>query len=177
MVGQYGIPSSSEGVRSCGICPMIGSVRRSVPVVRSPSSCHESPRSVVFHRMFVPAYRAEASCGEMMNGPSQLAGAIALPSRCSSKVPTSRHVSQLRRPPMWPIGSPGRMVVRSPVRMFTRDSPRYCDSVYTMKLLVVSTRFTKPSPPPSRVQSLLRMPACRYVSLGPIQDPLSCRPP
>jgi hypothetical protein len=53
--GQYGTPSSSDSVLALGICPMIGSVRRSMPVVRSPSAAQVSPRSVLFQRMLVPA--------------------------------------------------------------------------------------------------------------------------
>lgn len=48
----------------------------------------------------VPAYRVDASWGEMMKGPSQFAGSMALPRRRSSNAPASLHVSQLRRPAM-----------------------------------------------------------------------------
>ena len=108
---------------------MIGRERRSTSEVSFPSACHVSPRSVVFHTMSVPAYKVEASWGEITNGPSQLAGAMAFPSRCSSGVPMSFQVVQLRRAAMWPRGLPGRMAVRSPVRRSKRDRPRYWDSV------------------------------------------------
>jgi hypothetical protein len=40
-----------------------------------------------------------------------------------------------------------------------------------------STRPWNPSPPPTEIQSLVRMPARFTVRDGPQMDPLSCAPP
>ena len=94
-----------------------------------------------------------------MNGPSQLPGAIALPSSGSGT--PGPQASQLRRAAMAPRASSGRMVLRWCVTRSKRESPRYCDSVYRVRLSVVSTKLTNPSPPPVLIQSSNRIPSDR----------------
>src|SRR3990172_1924536 len=169
------MPSSSEAVESPPRWPMMGRSRRLTLVVRSPRSVQVSPRLVLFQSLLVPAYKVLASCGDMINGASQLAGAMAFPSSGSGR--PGPQASQLRRSEMAPRGSPGRMSFTSWVTRSTRVRPRYCDSAYTVRLVVVSTRLWNPSPPPIWCQSSNRMLPFTQLALGPIQLPLSWRPP
>ena len=57
-----------------------------------------------------------------------------------------------------PRGWFGLMSVRSRVSRSTRDSPRYCELEYSVRLSVVSIALTKPSPPQVRNQSSFSTP-------------------
>ena len=94
-----------------------------------------------------------------MNGPSQLPGAMALPNSGSAR--PGPHASQLRRAAMKPRASSGRIHFRWRVMRSYRDRPRYWDSVYRVRLSVVSIRLTNPSPPPVLNQSSARIPSDR----------------
>src|SRR5687768_12012596 len=80
-------------------------------------------------------------------------------------------------PPPAPPRPPGRVEARSPVRRLTRLMAPFWLSVYTRSGSFGSTRQTKPSPPPTEIQSSLIGPVPLRLTLGPPQEPLSCRPP
>src|SRR4051812_36201541 len=71
----------------------------------------------------------------------------------------------------------GRIGVLWPVRRSNRCSAPSCACAYTMFGSSQSTLGWNPSPPPTRIQSLVRIPTRLRVREGPQTDPLSCAPP